>query len=216
MTGRNSRKSDGMSRRAAIVSLAVALILAAAGAVALFATGGEAPTAAAPWPQEQSPGEVVVYLASEEFARLPLDERREYLAATGEAKELWSGEDGEAAMAALSSAQRQRLRRNIGEVYESGWRRELNRYFELSAEERVAYLDEMIDKAQAKATARKEAGGETQSTAKTKGKSDSGFGPEDFHSYIVKTDPARRAREMEFKRAYIERMRERGIASTKD
>ncbi|MHC4561861.1 MAG: hypothetical protein ACYS8X_03705 [Planctomycetota bacterium] len=212
MIDKTNKQSGSAGGRAAIVILVVAMVVFAAGpAVLLTSSGGRTQTAPAPSPEEQAPKEVLAYLASEDFARRPLDERREYLRVTGEAKKFWS-DDGKAALDDLSDGQRERFKRNVGEVYESKWRQERDRYFELPPAERVAYLDQIIDDLQAEAARKKEPAPKTQAkAAEKKNKRGKGFGPEGLRAYIVTTDRAEPAKDMEFKNAYRQRMRERGI-----
>lgn len=101
-----------------------------------------------PDPASAPPEEVARYLASERFAQLPLEQKQVYLETL---RQNASGDPSRAmrAMDSLTETERERLHENMGAVFQARMRQEIDRYFELPPEQRVAYLDEWIDRHEA-------------------------------------------------------------------
>ena len=201
-----------VQHKVAALGISAAAVLAAGGITLWMAIGSGGGPGAVPAVENQTPQEVLAYLASDDFARQPLDVRRDYLRRVKEAghlrKEHWGADqDG------LSDEQRQRLRRNLGAVGKDEMDARIKRYFELLAAERTAHLDAMIDEMQAKIAAHKDKQArrpKPESGSKKEG--GKGLTPEHLKGWIEKTDATERAMLMEFKKAFLRRMRERGIS----
>ena len=177
--------------------------------------GGDDAPGAVPVVEEQSVKEVLVYLASEDFGRQPLAVRGDYLRRVKEAEHI-RREYSEGKLNELSIEQRKRLGRNMADVQGAEWDKRINRYFALPEKGRAAYIDEMIDAKQRKeATAHGKP--RTSEPDRKPDEDDKKHGKGSLVDIIRKdietSDPAERARRMEFKRAFLERMRERGIAT---
>lgn len=81
----------------------------------------------------------------------------------------------------------------------------IEEYFELPPEQRVAYLDKMLDEKEKNRRDRKDDGrGGKRNGSK-------GFTPETLKHVLERLPAEERSRHLEFKRAWMERMRERGI-----
>jgi hypothetical protein len=111
----------------------------------------------------------------------------------------------------FSPEQQSRLKKNLKELSEAKYRQELDTYFQLPEKQRTAHLDAEIDSMIAEA-------GEKADGSRTKGRTDgseekrragrSSSGVDDW----VQTTPAEeRARILEYKRALVDRMEQRGI-----
>jgi hypothetical protein len=112
----------------------------------------------------------------------------------------------------LSSEERETFKTNLKELDKAVQQQRLNRYFDLSPEQRVAYLDAEIDKLLAAETEAKS----TKAGAGRGGKAQTGKGPAGNRSawiddWVQNTPAEERARLLEYKRAIVDRMEERGI-----
>ena len=112
----------------------------------------------------------------------------------------------------LSCEKRETLKANLQELDKAKRQQRLDRYFDLSPEQRVAYLDAEIDKLLAAETEAKS----TKAGAGRGGKAQTGKGPAGNKSswiddWVQNTPAEERARLLEYKRAIVDRMEERGI-----
>jgi len=161
------------------------------------------------------PEEVAKYMASEEFGKLSEAERRDYIEKLRDAREPQEQRRLMRSGAELSDEERRQLRANVAPVFQKMMEDRIDRYFALPASQQQAYLDEMIDQMQqfvaqrpaARPTPR-EASGSSSEPAGGRGR---GFTPERLKQRIETTDPAKRAKFVEFFKAFRRRMEERGI-----
>jgi hypothetical protein len=130
-----------MTRKKLILTIGAAVVVIAGGATALTIWGYTLP----PDPKTAKPEEVTKYLASDQFAKLPVEKKQEYFETLHQESQ---GPPHQMMQAArnLPEKQREKLRENIGSMFMARMEKEIDQYFELPAEQRTAYLDEMIDR----------------------------------------------------------------------
>ncbi len=197
-----------------VMTAATAAILGGAGA--LIAWGPWA-APAAPDPNEQSPQEIVEYMASREFGRLPAEARSQYMQQARDVRRR-QGDPGRAHRAELSDSQRRQLRENMRSTMRAHMEQRLDEYFGLPPEERTAYLDRMIDRMQQ----HRERPDRPRPDADRSGRSEGGDGdrrqgrrrgptPERLKRRLEHSTPEMRAKFVEFRKALRKRMEERGI-----
>jgi hypothetical protein len=190
----------------AILAGSAVAVVAIAGVATWANWGGSVPEP--PDPGTQPPDEVAAYMASEDFAALPLKRRLAYFRQVRQAK---SNAPKAFAQADLSGQQREKLRKNVGHLM---WQDVVTKYCELPAGDRKAYLDRLIDKklaGQQSAEARSKSSADQSSKgarSKGKGKAQSLAG---LKKHLESMPPERRAQWAEFKRAWRDRMEQRGI-----
>ncbi len=202
-----------MSRNTIItLAVAVGLVGGAVGAAVLFWP------ASPPDPTAQTPEEVTKYMASKDFAGLDAEQKRQYFQAARQTQtsQPWRRPSGD-----LSEEERKRFRENVRPMMQQMMEGRVTKYFELPPQERVGYLDEMIDQMQAMRQAmgqrRREPaarGGTSDSASgRRRGPHGQGFTPERMKRMIETTPPEQRARFVEFHEAFRARMQQRGISS---
>ncbi len=203
-----------------ILFIGAALVAGAATAYSLWPAreGDPAPPAPPPVPAEQTPGQTVKYLASEEFGRLDDADKQEYFDSVVdhyESKKTWPVPRAE-----LTDEERERLRKNAGPLFQKMIGKRIDKYFQLPREERTAYLDEMIDRMEEMRKARQERRKqEEEAKPGTPGASTSGhpgppgrdFKPEWLKRWIEETPPEERAKQAQFMMAIQKRRLERGF-----
>ncbi|MCF7853230.1 MAG: hypothetical protein K9N51_00410 [Candidatus Pacebacteria bacterium] len=135
-------------KRKTIGGLAVLFALVVTGALGWWLIGG--PPTRPPSPTEADPGAVTKYLASEDFGRLTAEQKRDYLSQVRAQADNPPGSARGARqyLRELTDEQRQQLRNNMREVRGAMMQERMDDYFSLPKEERVAYLDTMIDRFQ--------------------------------------------------------------------
>lgn len=204
-------------KRILIVGAAV-LVVGAAGATAYLFRDYFTPP---PNPETAKPEEVTHYLASEKFARLPVEKKQVYM------QKLRRNTEGNPRRMMrtarnLPEKERQKLRENIGSVFRARMEQAVDRYFELPPEQRTAYLDEMIDRHEQfrrERQARRAAGEnerprEGRSNDQRRRRPGGRRGrrtPERHKRRIKRISGERRARMTEFMEAMRKRRRERGL-----
>jgi hypothetical protein len=165
--------------------------------------------------------ETLVYLASKEFAAEPVEVRARYI---GEAKKAGVFDLAKSSDSLLTEAQRRQLKRNIASTFPNKTNERVKKYFKLPPEQRVAFLDKMIDERQKKKNSSKKPGGDGKDDGRSKkpdgGKDNSpkrggkgGFTPQGLKHVLENLSAEERSRTLEFKRDVVNRMRERGIQS---
>lgn len=181
-----------------------------------------------PVPEQASRQEVLKFLASEEFGQLKKDEQRQYLSALRKTREQAPGpgdkrEERQSVFRELNDKQRERLRSNMREVHGTMMKERLDKYYALPAEQRTAYLDNIIDRMQQHMQRRRAPDNQPGAT-RTNGNeprrrdSDSGKRPDwksriqaHIKNHIETSDPETRARMTQFRLELRKRMEERGI-----
>jgi hypothetical protein len=201
-----------MTRKKIILIVAAAGIVIAGGAGA-FALWGYTPPP--PDPKTAAPEDVTKYLASKQFAKLPMDKKQDYM----EKLHRNSGEPPRRRMRSmenLSEKEREQLHENMMPVFMARMRKDIDQYFELPEEQRTAYLDEMIDRDEERRQHWRDRrppednnrNGQNDSRRRGRGRH---WGPEHLKRMIENTPPQDRARFMEFRKAMRKRREERGL-----
>jgi len=199
-----------------ILFIGAALVAGAATAYSLWPArkGDPAPPAV---PAEQTPGQTMTYLASEEFGRLDDAAKQEYFDSVVnhyESKKTWPVPRAE-----LTEEERERLRKNAGPLFQKMIGKRIDKYFQLPREERTAYLDEMIDRMEEMRKARRERSEQQPAKPGTPGASKNDhpgppgrhFKPEWLKRWIEETPPEERAKQTQFMMAIQKRRLERGF-----
>lgn len=188
------------TRRTIVIVLVVCAILAGGAAATILLWPQPAPPDIA----TQSEQDVVRYVASEQFSKLPEPKRQVYLQAVADRFE---GRPPDMRDVELSDEQRDRLRENVRPMFRQRMEQRIDAFFALPEEQRDAYLDDMIDRMQEMRNRRpRDAGrGDRQ------GRRGGGFTPERMKQRLENTPPDRRAKMAEFFRAMRQRMEDRGI-----
>lgn len=196
---------------AAVIVIMVVLIAMAFGAF----QKSQLPDAAAQTPQEK-----IRFALTSQFANLSDKKKAEYLKAA-------MGKDGPRALFQasrdLSPAERKVLRDNTRPATRAMMEERMNKYFELSEAERVAYLDRMIDETRDRPPGPPPGGGggppppdagKNFGSANAPPQNGPPRGPpglSHIRDHIETTAPETRAKEAEFHRAMRARMAARGI-----
>jgi hypothetical protein len=140
---RESRSSDENSSGKRWVAAGVFLAFVAFAGAGIWAYWGSAPPETAPNPVLQRPEDRAAYIASDRFKSLPEEEKREYFR---KSMEDGGGRAVFGARESMTEEQRDKLRENTREVFESIQKERVDAFFELQTpEEKVAYLDKQID-----------------------------------------------------------------------
>jgi len=129
------------------ITLACVAILAAGVAAVAVIYLWPPPTLPPPDPATLQPEQITKYLASAEFNKLDDAEKDAYYGKV--ASRFENTRDFRMRPTDLTDAERARLRQNIGPLFEKAQEQRVDKFFELSREERVAHLDKMIDQMQA-------------------------------------------------------------------
>jgi hypothetical protein len=230
-----------MNRTTATITI-VSLVVLAGAAGGAYYLQQDAP----PDPAKQKPEETAKFMASEAFAKLDDAAREKYYRDARKATSQPAGMRGRfgfrpSSDVKLTDEEHERLRENVRpiarKVREEQMRKQMDEFFALPAEKRVAALDERIDqmtermkqwreRRAAEGTTRparaerrpSDSGTQTSSGTSSSSNSEAGGGrrrrgptPERFKRRIETTDPEDRARFMEYIKALRARMQERGI-----
>ncbi|MDY6912875.1 MAG: hypothetical protein SVT52_00215 [Planctomycetota bacterium] len=183
-------------------------ITAGAGLAVLASAGVSAwmfwPRPSPPNPAEQSPAEIVKYMASKQFARLPESQRKEYFNEVRQAKPDRSL-IRRTNFQELTETERTNLRRNVRPLFQRMMDEQVEKYFELPEADRTAYLDGFIDRMQERAARRDRASERPGGSRRRR------FDATRIRRRIDSTTPAKRARRSEFFKKLRERMERRGI-----
>ncbi len=129
--------------KATVVSLAVLVLAGGAGATAYYLWPEPAPKP--PPPPESSHRENVDYMASDDFDRLPMDQRLAYFERRMKRVEAMSEEEFFELWRNTDPASRARIRNNLERVMRERINRHSRDYFKMGKKEREAYLDERIE-----------------------------------------------------------------------
>jgi len=217
-----------MTRRMVAGGLAVVLVvgLGFAAYSGWWRGGSAAPASPAPDPATQKREEAAKYMASESFAKLDDGAKQEYFDGLRKASDGSRGLGLRGRDVGLSKAERERLRENVGPLRRRAMEKEMNTYFELPAEKKVAYLDEMLDRMQA-GRAEREARRKREQADRLSAESSSSSRPkaeerprqgrrrgptlERMRNRIENTSAEERAKRAEFRKALRERAKERGV-----
>lgn len=201
------------------------IVIAAGGTAAFFLWPANDPPP--PNPATAQPEEVTKYLASEQFAKLPVEKKQAYFeeihrkSPSGPRRVMRSANT-------LTEKEREQLHENMGSMFQARMREEMDRYFELPPEDRTAYLDEMIDRHEQHGhrpppppEARRAAAGNESSAdggpgdhrGRRHGRGPHHRNPEHIKRRIEHTSAKDHARFMEFMEAMRKRREERGLGS---
>lgn len=202
------------SNRKLLIAVGVCMVVLAGGAMLLWA-GWRGP----PDPSTQSPEEVTKYLASEDFGKLSIEQKQQYLQQAREAGRLefrrgFGGED-------LSQQQRRQLSENMADVGRQRMRERLDAFFELPQDQRDEYIDRMLDSLQRRSAGSSGGARASRPDGSTEQQEEAadddrprrrGPTPEGLKRMLENTDPEDRARMGEFMKAMRKRMDERGMS----
>lgn len=148
----DARKAGGKSgrkRTVILVSVASFLGICCAG---YYAFNRPVPPAI----DKQSSDEMVKYLASPEFAKLPEEVKKDYFKGVNEKFED-EGKSIRGEASNLAEGDRQQLRDNTEKLLRAMFQERIDKYFALPKEERTAYLDKVIDEMQKRREERQKA-----------------------------------------------------------
>jgi hypothetical protein len=205
---------------------AVAALVILGGGVAAWRLAPRAPVV--PEPEKQTPDEVVAYIASDKFARLPEPERYAYFRKIDKDSP-WrifrrAGE------ADVDEETMKKLRENVRPLMHRHMKERMDEYFGKSPEEKQAHLDAMIDRMQERrkdwearrkereaareanpdgAKSGSEGSGEQRSSGERRRRR--GFSLDRLRQRIEESDPESRAQRMQFWMDLRKRMEERGV-----
>ena len=209
-----------------IVSIVVLAVGCAAGVTWRFWPGPKPPD-----PATASPTDIAKYMATSQFAELPMEKRQEYFDRVNQAQtqpfNFFRGEG-------LSRDERDNLRENVAPMMEAARDKQMKEYFALAPEDREAYLDKIIDqmleRQQARAT--RPSRSDTQPGASGPGgpggpggavgggpggppgggRGGGAFNAQRMRDRIEGTNPLNRAQRIEFRQQLQQQMQKRGIA----
>ncbi len=180
----------------------------------------ESQPAKAPDIQKQSANETALFVASEEFNKLDIQTRQDYmekvLADTSQHADLW------AARKLMNEKQRKQIGENMKPVFRKMIETRIDHYFTLPADQREPYLDELIDQALAlrdnfkKITKNDPPDENDKRHEKNRHAKGRRGGPpigndKGFQKFIASTTPQERSKMMRFGFAAIKRLKERGL-----
>lgn len=140
---------SGRKRTVILVSIASFLGICCAG---YYAFNRPVPPAI----DKQSSDEMVKYLASPEFAKLPEEVKKDYFKGVNE-KFDDEGKSIRGEASNLADGDRQQLRDNTEKLVRAMFQERIDKYFALPKEERTAYLDKVIDEMQKRREERQKA-----------------------------------------------------------
>ncbi len=194
------------------------LVVAAATAAVVYMVNQPAPP---PDVQVATTQEAADYLASDDFRKLSDDKKQQFVS------EVFRSGKGRSVMREahekMTDEQRQAFREAGRERFQKQMDERMDKYFKLPPEERVAYLDEAIDRMQEMRNRprppRPSSDNANNSNANNQNRRRGGpggggrrhFSPDRMRNRLEHTSPERRAKFTEFFRAMQKRMKERGI-----
>ena len=160
-----------------------------------------------PAPDGENHEQIVEYVASEKFTKLDNSKKLDYISKAG--WEVFRNNASE-----LSEEQRNQLRRNVGQAMRERMTAAVDKYFELPADEREAYLDEAIDRMgnRGRGGMGRPRGQGDRQAGRPRG-SRRGFTPDRLKRMIERTSPERRAKFVEFMQAMRQRRSDRGMST---
>lgn len=129
--------------KAAVISLSVLVVASGAGGAAYYLWPEPAPKP--PPPPDSTHQENVDYMASNDFRRLPMDQRIAYIERRMKQVESMSDEEFFELWRNTDPASRHRIRDNLEQVMQARVNHHAKHYFKLGKKEREAYLDERIE-----------------------------------------------------------------------
>lgn len=151
-----------------------------------------------PNPRNQSAKDVSAFLASDRFSRLGKDQKKAYLDAARQSGKMERRND-------LTEEQREALFRNISPLMQDRMNQQMTEYFALAPNQRVAYLDKVIDDMQKRPTSR------PTSQPGSRPSNPRGFNADRMRNRIETTDSTTRAQRDQFMKDLHNRMKQRGI-----
>jgi len=163
-----------------------------------------------PDPNSQSDQQIAEYLASDQFASQPDENKARYLRDLNQ-----SGRRRLGGLRGMEDEQRRRIWRNMRPAMHQMMQQRMDEYFDLPPEQQTAYLDEMIDRwPQARRPDRdSNARPRSRPTSRPSGqRRRRGLSPDRMKRRLQTTPPDVRAKRLEFFRALRDRMRARGLA----
>ncbi len=199
------------------------LLLASAVVIGVIWVGPRGMLSSQPAPAGESTREIVAFMATEDFAKLPEERRQEYFDRLAD-----GGNPHEAFRLAreLPEEQRRQLRKNVGGMMHRRMEQRMEEYFQLPPEQRQQHLDETIDRMlahrreiQAQRSHRLEQVRENQAES-AEGNSGPdhprrerhrGPTPERLKRRIEHSNPETRAKFMQYMKDMRQRMKERSI-----
>ena len=198
-----------MRTKTAVIVVFVALTVVAIGAAGSWLFWLREPTA--PDPVRQRPEEIVKYLASDDYSRMPEASRRDYFEKVRQLRAEHGGDF--LPIDRLTENELESFGRNVRPFSRQRGEDRIEKYFSLPPEQRVAYLDQAIDRMQARMAQRRTQPSRQGSAASGgRGGRRGGFmTPARLRNRIEKTEPIKRAKSVEFRKAMRKRMKERGI-----
>ena len=183
-------------------SIVVALAALAFVALIVGAALGLRPKPQAPSPVVMSPEEKVKFIASDKFKDLSKEQQAQFLQ-----QSMRRGEPGEMFKAdqSLTQEERDKLRRNMRSAMEERRKQEVDAYFALPAGQRDAYLDSVVKDM----ASRPPPGPPPQADGKRPSGPPPGGGFSHFKERVDSTDPVTRAKEMEYRKAVMNKMKQK-------
>ncbi|MBT3286070.1 MAG: hypothetical protein HN380_01900 [Victivallales bacterium] len=192
-------------RKPALALVVVLLVAVLAGALVMLL--GTSP----PSPETIADRETAIeVLANTDLSELPEAEKLRY---ADKMLELRPWEPKGEPKPGLSEEQQQQLDRNIKGVFAARKREDMNRYAAMPKAEQIAYLDQVINKLVAGKKAKgggKLAAGKEKAVGKQPGKDEAAVKAW-IDNWMQTTGAEERTRTLEYKRALVERMEQRGI-----
>jgi hypothetical protein len=162
----------------------------------------------------QTPQQIAAYVGSKDFAALGLDQRVAYLDSLNKTDPnvVRSVMESDA----VSKEQQDLVRKNVGEVFRQRTAQHVEAYTALPPEQRQAYLDKVIDELEARRLVRKpSASGSGDPAGGGSGKAERPVNPSEIvsriRSRLETTDPADRAKHIQFLIGMRGRMTQRGL-----
>ena len=162
--------------------------------------------AKAPEPTGENSEQVVRFIASDAFAKLSDDKKQAYLQQAGREVFRQAREN-------LSEEERERLRENVGRVFRQRMATRVDEYFELPAEQRTAYLDEMINRMPNRRRFVRPPGESSDRSSSDRPRRGRRFTPERLKRMIENTTPEQRAKFTQFMKDMRQRREELGLSS---
>ncbi len=160
--------------------------------------------ARAPEPTGENSEQVVKFITSDAFAKLSDDKKQAYLRQAGWGVFRQAREN-------LSDEERERLRKNVGGVFRQRIASRVDEYFELPAEQRTAYLDEMINRMGQRPRFRRPPGESSDGSSSGRPRRRGRFTPQRLKRMIENTSPEQRAKFTQFMKDMRQRREELGI-----
>jgi hypothetical protein len=167
-----------------------------------------------PDPQVQEPRQIAKYLASDDFGALPPERRQAFVDKVASQIEEPGGFRrlrGLLRDADLTEEEREKIRKNAAPHARAYMKKRLDAYFEMSPEEKTAFLDNFIDRMQERRKEWEKRRAERAKSGDSGGGRRRGFSLARLRQRIEGTDVQTRARAIQFMLELRARAAERGI-----